>query len=90
MRYSMVAYSMYRHRNRTYIPRPLEGDSGSAIDAAKPVDARVMDEADELDASTQEEIARLAYSYWEARGGHGGSPLEDWLRAEEELRRKTE
>ena len=34
----------------------------------------------------QEEIARLAYSYWEARGYQGGSPEEDWLRAEQELR----
>jgi hypothetical protein len=31
------------------------------------------------------EIARLAYSYWEARGRHGGSPWEDWFRAEKEL-----
>jgi Protein of unknown function (DUF2934) len=32
-----------------------------------------------------EEIARLAYSYWEKRGFEGGSPEEDWLRAEREL-----
>lgn len=38
--------------------------------------------------SEREEIARLAYSYWEARGGVGGSPEEDWLRAEEEVRRR--
>ena len=31
-------------------------------------------------------IARLAYSYWEARGFAGGSAEEDWLRAEEEIR----
>lgn len=34
----------------------------------------------------QEETACLAYSYWEARGCQGGSPEEDWLRAEEELK----
>jgi hypothetical protein len=33
-----------------------------------------------------EEIAKLAYSYWGARGCTGGSPEEDWLRAEQELR----
>ena len=32
----------------------------------------------------KEEIARLAYSYWEARGCQGGSPDEDWYRAERE------
>jgi hypothetical protein len=31
-------------------------------------------------------VARLAYSYWEARGFAGGSAEEDWLRAERELR----
>jgi hypothetical protein len=31
-------------------------------------------------------IARLAYSYWEARGSQGGSAEEDWLRAEHELK----
>jgi hypothetical protein len=35
---------------------------------------------------SHEEVARLAYSYWESRGCAGGSPEEDWLRAEEELR----
>jgi hypothetical protein len=43
----------------------------------------------ETDAGTtpsQEEVAALAYSYWEARGCQGGSSQEDWLRAEKELR----
>jgi len=34
---------------------------------------------------SHEDIAALAYSYWEARGFQGGSPEEDWLRAEQEL-----
>jgi hypothetical protein len=34
---------------------------------------------------TFDEISKLAYSYWEARGYQGGSPEEDWLRAEQEL-----
>ena len=36
-------------------------------------------------AVTQEAIAQLAYSYWEARGRQDGSPDQDWLRAEQEL-----
>ena len=35
---------------------------------------------------SQDEVARLAYSYWEVRGYAGGSSVEDWLRAERELR----
>jgi hypothetical protein len=37
----------------------------------------------------REEVARLAYSYWEARGCRGGSPWEDWFRAERELRERN-
>ena len=40
-------------------------------------------------SSEQEEIARLAYFLWEARGGVGGSPEEDWLQAEEEYRKRS-
>jgi len=36
--------------------------------------------------SGQDEIAKLAFSYWEARGCQGGSPEEDWARAEQEVR----
>ena len=32
-----------------------------------------------------EDIARLAYSYWVARGYQGGSAEEDWLLAEHQL-----
>ena len=35
-----------------------------------------------------EEIQRLAYFYWLERSGQGGSPEDDWFRAEAELRRR--
>jgi hypothetical protein len=38
---------------------------------------------------SREEIQELAFLYWEARGGQGGSAEEDWLRAERELRIRT-
>lgn len=34
----------------------------------------------------EEEIRRRAYELFEARGGEDGHELEDWLRAEEEIR----
>ena len=41
----------------------------------------------EIDESpSHDEIAVLAYSYWDARGRQGGSAEEDWLQAERELR----
>jgi len=39
-----------------------------------------------LASPTFDEIAQLAYSYWESRGYQGGCPEEDWLRAEQQLR----
>lgn len=51
---------------------------------------RTVIESDPLpvDPPAHDEIAALAYSYWEARGYHGGSAEEDWLRAEEEVRKR--
>ena len=36
-------------------------------------------------APSEEEVAKLAYSFWADRGYQGGSPEEDWLRAEQQL-----
>ena len=36
-------------------------------------------------AVSYDQIAQLAYSFWESRGYQGGTPEEDWLRAEREL-----
>jgi hypothetical protein len=46
--------------------------------------------SDEMGAMAHDEIAQLAYSYWEARGNRGGSPWEDWFRAEQELKQRKE
>jgi hypothetical protein len=55
-------------------------ESATAVDDASP------EANDPVPAVDHEEIARLAYSYWQARGCPIGSPEEDWYRAENELR----
>jgi len=40
---------------------------------------------DQEAVSIRERIALLAYTYWEQRGRQGGSPEEDWFRAEREI-----
>ena len=55
--------------------------------AAEPeIVAPQVDAAFTVYSPTYDEVAALAYSYWEARGCQGGCPEEDWLRAEQELR----
>ncbi|MSV30572.1 MAG: DUF2934 domain-containing protein [Bryobacterales bacterium] len=39
--------------------------------------------------SEKDAVARLAYSFWEERGFQGGSPEEDWFRAETLVREKA-
>ena len=39
--------------------------------------------------ASQDDIARLAYSLWEARRGIGGSAEEDWYQAEQEIRSRS-
>jgi len=38
---------------------------------------------------SHQEIAALAYSYWQQRGCQGGSPVEDWARAQRALRQRA-
>jgi len=42
-------------------------------------------EQSSIDVS-RDDIARLAYTFWEQRGGEGCSPEQDWFRAESELK----
>jgi Protein of unknown function (DUF2934) len=53
--------------------------------------ARAIDPNAEPAASTSkhEQIARLAYSYWQDRRRREGSPEKDWLRAEAELEKQA-
>jgi hypothetical protein len=55
----------------------------TAAPQAPIAEENVVSECPELEIAA---IAQLAYLYWEARGCQGGSPDEDWLRAERELR----
>ncbi len=41
-----------------------------------------------VETDQNEEIARIAYHYWETRGGEDGHALEDWLMAEKEVLRR--
>jgi hypothetical protein len=77
-------------------PRPLAGDASLPVapilavatvtaplaSAAAPP---VRTAASPRSTPTHQQIAALAYSYWDGRGRRDGSPEADWLRAEREL-----
>ena len=80
----------------------MPSNSGAAPARHKPAPpkraARAVSPALEPDAAaavapaaqpSREAVERLAYAYWEARGYQGGSPEEDWTRAERELLAST-
>ena len=48
---------------------------------------RTPDAADSTHSQvTEREISQLAYRIYQSRSGNGGSPLDDWLEAERQLR----
>jgi hypothetical protein len=77
-------------RRKSATPRVKHGLNRSTV-AATPETETGM-EVVTLEATyapAESEIAALAYTYWAGRGYQGGSPEEDWLRAEQELRAKA-
>lgn len=75
----MSAPSTKRNNRNTKPSEPVV-----ALPAQPPVVEAI--ETGDIPELKTDEIARLAHSYWEARGCQGGSADEDWLRAEQELR----
>jgi hypothetical protein len=74
--------------SRTRVKRSAEAETPVA-NITGTVAEVVETAADPLSAPGYHEIAQLAYSFWVARGCQGGSPEEDWRRAEEQLRART-
>ena len=57
---------------------PVEGESAELTTDNRPTAV--------VGQPSYEEIASLAYSFWEARGCAGGCPEDDWFAAEQQLR----
>jgi hypothetical protein len=64
--------------------------SSAATKMAKSPVTTSASELIEPHQSVHERIACLAYAYWEARGRPFGTPEEDWLQAEEEIRKQLD
>ena len=72
-------------RRKTASPRKKHAPAASVAEPlAVPSDSNIAVAATAYQP-THDDVAALAYSYWVARGYQGGSPEEDWLRAEREL-----
>ena|ERR1700743_3756079 len=60
---------------------PVEAKNGNAALAKSP---EIPSETKAM-PTTEEQIRARAYELYQQRGGHGGSPEHDWLRAKEEI-----
>ena len=79
-----------RERRATATPTPRPATAARKAVPAR--DRKTPARTDTVIAQSElshEDIARLAYALWEARGCHGGNPDEDWLRAEQQLRQQA-
>ena len=77
-------------RRKSVTPKRVT-HSASAVEVSSTPEVVSADTVVEIQSVeiSNEAVAQLAYSYWVARGYQGGSPEEDWLRAEQELRAAT-
>ncbi len=74
-------------RARKNVPVTSVEIESETVSALTPVENAY--EAMTVSEPTYAEVAALAYSFWESRGCQGGSPEEDWLMAERQLRART-
>ena len=65
-------------------PRKAASKSGNGV-SSDPV-AQNHHGTQQNGALPYEEVARLAHSYWQERGGQHGQHMDDWFRAEQDLR----
>lgn len=71
---------------RTSPKKSTETAAVAVLQPDAPVSGQMRSETQQF--YPQDEIARVAYSYWVSRGGANGNDMEDWLRAEREVLRK--
>lgn len=60
----------------------------SVVKHSKATAAPVVNVVETVVANAHDQIAAIAYGYWEARGFQPGSPDHDWIRAEQEYRQR--
>ncbi len=72
-----------KHSNKSV----AASDVKEVVDMTKPIAATPASGPVSLSSpeDLQREIAQLAYRFWEDRGRTPGDPVQDWLKAEQEL-----
>lgn len=71
------------------MPKKINQPSSIAADSAGAAAHMVNADAASGEGAGYEEVRRLAYEYWLARGCPDGSAEEDWFRAEQDLQGAT-
>ena len=73
---------MSKHHNQKSQAKAAVANAGTQ--SAQGVDVQILEPS-----ANRDQIAGLAYAYWQNRGCPDGSPEEDWFRAEADLRQRT-
>jgi len=74
-----------KKRSRKTAPKTGSGVAENGNGAVKSSITVAPQVATQVSPSLEEQIRLRAYHLYLQRGGHGGSPEQDWLRAQEEI-----
>lgn len=77
-----------KKQSRKTAPQPtngVHGENGNGLLAKSAVVSTAAGNNHQSSPNVEEQIRRRAYELYMERGGHGGSPEQDWLRAQEEI-----
>jgi hypothetical protein len=73
----------------TFMAETVKKTKATAKPRKTPTKKMTVADAAEAVSPSREEIERLAKEYWAGRGFQEGFAEQDWLRAEQELRKKA-
>lgn len=86
--YSRIVKHLHKRTDQPPVENPVPATATAIIVTPVALAPSAPASPAEPARPSHEAVAKLAYSYWVARGYAPGDPAADWLRAEQELLRR--